>query len=323
MRGSGGGSGGGDGHGRVHILRHRRQTDFGAASLIAELQGNVLRSERSIGESGDFHTKNDSALINVERRFREGEGVQLASRIGHVADLESLWSLRAEISGNQVVRGFLASVDVEAIANLEDHRNLEGAAASDGIKRGESTGGHQFAAGRNLRGRRGCDRDGRAHQNATQKRETEFQTVTCSPSCCEITRLITECRSSPVFSRTKELRAPDQLSLKLVESAEIQISRTGVLGETTNLASSGSSNRTSSFPLSPSTSKPCSSPKASRRRFNSSKAASAFRRKSCSSSIFRGYQSCDSTILENSSALMGPVTRLICLPLRSIKTLVG
>ena len=156
MRGSGGGSGGGDGHGRVHILRHRRQTDFGAASLIAELQGNVLRSERSIGESGDFHTKNDSALINVEGRFREGEGVQLAFRIGHVADLESLRSLRAEISGNQVVRGFLASVDVEAIANLEDHRNLEGAAASDGIKRGEGTWGHHFAAGRNLRGRRGC-----------------------------------------------------------------------------------------------------------------------------------------------------------------------
>ncbi len=41
----------------------------------------------------------------------------------------------------------------------------------------------------------------------------------------------------------------DQLSLKLVERAEIQISRTGVFGETTNLASSGSSKMTSSLPL--------------------------------------------------------------------------
>src|SRR5580704_7992563 len=323
MRGSSRGSGGGDGHGGVHILRHRRQTDFGAASLIAELQGNVLGSERCVGKSGDVHTENDSALINVEGRFRERKGVQLALRIGHNAYLESLGRLGAEIGGNEVVGGLLAGVDVEAIANLEDHGNLEGAAASDGIERGEGTWGHHFAAGRNLRGWLGCDRDDRAHQNAAQKREAESQTVTCSPSCCEITRLITECRSSPVFSRTNDLRPSDQLSLKLVESAEIQISRTGVLGETTNLASSGSSKMTSSFPLSPSTSKPCSSPNASRRRFNSSKAASAFRRKSCSSSMFRGYQSCDSTILENSSALMGPVTRLICLPLRSIKTLVG
>jgi len=37
-----------------------------------------------------------------------------------------------------------------------------------------------------------------------------------------------------------------------VESAEIQISRIGVFGEITNFASSGSSNSTSSLPLSPS-----------------------------------------------------------------------
>src|SRR6202011_2704520 len=277
MRGSGGGSGGGDGHDGVHILRHRRQTDFGVAGLIAELQGNVLGSERGVGKSGDVHAENDSALINVEGRFREGEGVQLAFRIGHFADLESLRSLRAEIGGNEVVRGFLASIDVEAIANLEDHCNLEGAAASDRIERGEGTWGHHFAAGRNLCRWRRCDRDDRAHQNAAQKREAESQTVTCSPSCCEITRLITECKSSPVFSRTNDLRPSDQLSLKLVESAEIQISRTGVLGETTNLASSGSSKITSSFPLSPSTSKPCSSPAVSMRRLSSSNAESAFR----------------------------------------------
>src|SRR5438552_13671609 len=76
-----------------------------------------------------------------------------------------------------------------------------------------------------------------------------------------MTRLISASRSSPVFSSTKAFRDSLQPSLKLVESAEIQISRTGVLGEITNLASSGSSKRTSSFPASPSTSKPCSSPR--------------------------------------------------------------
>src|SRR5438105_6111510 len=104
-----------------------------------------------------------------------------------------------------------------------------------------------------------------------------LHTFTSSPSCCEITRLITPQRSSPVFSSTNAFLAAFHASLKLVESAEIQISRTGVFGEITNLASVGSSKITSSFPASPSTSKPCSSPSASRRFFRSSNAASAFR----------------------------------------------
>jgi len=53
--------------------------------------------------------------------------------------------------------------------------------------------------------------------------------------------------SSPVFSCTKALRIRSSQALKLVESAETQISRTGVLGEITNLASSGSSKITSEF----------------------------------------------------------------------------
>src|SRR5258707_4875533 len=104
----------------------------------------------------------------------------------------------------------------------------------------------------------------------------KIHTVTSLPICCEITRLITSNRFSPVFSSTNELFASDQPSLKLVESAEIQISRTGVFGEITNLLASGSSKITSSFPLSPSTSNPCSSPASSIRRFNSANAASLF-----------------------------------------------
>src|SRR5260370_39265800 len=82
----------------------------------------------------------------------------------------------------------------------------------------------------------------------------------------------------------------DQLSLKLVERAEIQISRTGGFGETANLASSGSSKMTSRLPLSPYTSKPCSSPRARRRRLSSSKAVSTLRWKSFSSIMAIAYR---------------------------------
>src|ERR1700719_4406654 len=119
----------------------------------------------------------------------------------------------------------------------------------------------------------------------------ELHRLSCWPSCWETTRLMTSRRFSPVFSEMKVFLVSDQPSLKLVESAEIQISRIGVLGDTTNLASSGSSKMTSSLPLSPSTSKPCSSPRVSKRRLRSSKAASAFRWKSRSSSIEPEYQS--------------------------------
>src|SRR5258707_2613089 len=98
-------------------------------------------------------------------------------------------------------------------------------------------------------------------------------------------------RFSPVFSRVKAFLESDQPSLKLVERAEIQISRTGVFGEITNLASSGSSKITSSFPASPSTSKPCASPRVSRRFLRFSNAASAFRWKSFSSSMDSAYTS--------------------------------
>ena len=61
---------------------------------------------------------------------------------------------------------------------------------------------------------------------------------------------------SPVFSKMNAPAASDQESLKLVESAEIQIWRTGAFGVMTNFISSGSSNSTSSLPLPPSTSNP-------------------------------------------------------------------
>src|SRR6266478_9540190 len=137
-------------------------------------------------------------------------------------------------------------------------------------------------------------------QGTDGDRDGELHSFTVAPICWETTRLITSRRFSPVLSETNVFLLSDQPSLKLVERAEIQISRTGVLGETTNLASSGSSKMTSSLPLSPSTSKPCSSPSVSSRRLRSSKAASAFRWKSFSS-MASEYQSWDSMDLEISS----------------------
>src|ERR1700676_5385138 len=199
--------------------------------------------------------------------------MQFTLGIGHLARLESRRGLRAQIGGDEIVRGFLSRVDVKAFAYLQHHRDLKHAAASNRVERSKGTPRQHVAARRDVLGRR-C-RPGYTDEDARKKRNAESQTVTCCPSCCEITRPITLYKSSPVFSSTKECRESDQPSLKLVESAEIHISRTGVFGEMTNLASSGSSKITSSLPLSPSTSKPCSSPSASKRRFNSSKAASA------------------------------------------------
>jgi len=60
------------------------------------------------------------------------------------------------------------------------------------------------------------------------------------------------------FGRTKAFAAESQSSLKLVESAEIQICRTGVLGVMTNLPG-GSSKSTLSTPFWASTSNPARS----------------------------------------------------------------
>src|SRR5580704_13441843 len=264
-----------DRHDGINVEYRRRQADLAAARLIPQLQGNVLCAQGGIRESGDFHVNNNFALVDVERSLRERKGMQFALGIGHLADLEPRGCFGAQVGRDQVVRRFFARVDVKAFADFQDHRNLKRSASSHRIERGKCAGSYNVAAGRNLRRCSHCAGD--THEKPRQKRDAESQTVTCSPNCWEITRLITPCRSSPVFSSTNELRASDQPSLKLVESAEIQISRTGVLGETTNLASSGSSKITSSLPLSPSTSKPCASPSVSKRRFNSSKAPSAFR----------------------------------------------
>lgn len=61
---------------------------------------------------------------------------------------------------------------------------------------------------------------------------------TLSPICCEINRPTKGFSFSPVLAKTKSFSPSDQSSLKLVVNAEIQICRTGALGDTTNRAPS-------------------------------------------------------------------------------------
>src|ERR1043166_5017946 len=160
---------------------------------------------------------------------------------------------------------------MKALFDLHDQGNIELFAPRCRIERSIGCRFDHVAWRGNLR-----HSNGGGNNDSQEGNNLPDHMFTSSPSCCEITRLSTAKRSSPVFSRTKAFFASDQPSLKLVESAEIQISRTGVFGEITNFAGSGSSHTTSSLPLPPSTSKPCSSPASSSRRFNSSSAVSHF-----------------------------------------------
>src|SRR5437660_6535844 len=269
--------GGGNLDGGIERKGGRRQAKFRAAGLVAQFQGNVLLPQRSRCQRVHRQAENHRSLVHAEGLFGKREGFQLSLGIHHLAARESRRRLGFEVRRDQILFRLLARVDVESGTNVHDHGNLKRAAACRGFHRSIYFRFHHAAPGRHFRARRG-------QQGGASKRDTKRKTcdearhtVTSAPSCCEITRLITPWRSSPVFSSTKAFREAFHASLKLVESAEIQISRTGVFGEITNLASWGSSKSTSSLPDSPSTSKPWASPRASRRFFKSSNAASAFR----------------------------------------------
>src|SRR6185437_11462486 len=103
-----------------------------------------------------------------------------------------------------------------------------------------------------------------------------FQTLTVVCNCCLKIRLIVCASVSPVLSSTNACAVSDHPSLKLVVSAEIQICRTGEFGLITKRVSSLSSNRISSFPAPPSTSKSCSSPSSVSRLRKFSSASSDF-----------------------------------------------
>ena len=107
--------------------------------------------------------------------------------------------------------------------------------------------------------------------------------TTSSPNCWLIRRATSGFSFSPVFCSTKSRAVSDQSNLKLVESAEIQICRTGALGEMTNRAPS--SKEMCSAPDWSSTSMSDDSSARMRDFLRESKALSEHLRKSLSSSM--------------------------------------
>ncbi len=155
MRGAGIGRSAGDGDRRVDVECDRRQADLVAAGLVTQLQRDVLEAQRSISERCERKAENNFVLINVQRRFREREGMQFPFGVRNIArGFEPGRKIGAEFGGNKVVGGRLARIDVETVADLCHHRELEGTAAGDGLARDKSRRRDHFTPGRNLRLRR-------------------------------------------------------------------------------------------------------------------------------------------------------------------------
>jgi hypothetical protein len=175
---------GGDGDGGIDIEGDRREANFVAASLVAELERDVLGAERSIGSDDERDAEDDLVLIYIERRFRERESFQLAMRIeDFTSGFETGGQVEAKIGGDEIFRGRLASVDVKTVANLEDDGELEGAGASDGLDGDIDGRRDDFAAGRYLR-----VRGGKRDQNDQKKSRgtdggSKLHKRTCWPSC--------------------------------------------------------------------------------------------------------------------------------------------
>src|SRR5258708_35647340 len=113
-----------------------------------------------------------------------------------------------------------------AVADLHHHRDFNLLSARHRFKRRKRRGLHDVVGRRNLGRQQVWEQQTSCRQQHADREPQihvrfEFHTVTSLPICCEITRLITSKRFSPVFSSTNELFVSDQPSLKLVESAEI------------------------------------------------------------------------------------------------------
>jgi hypothetical protein len=184
MGGAGTGGVYGDGDRGVDIESDRREADFVAAGLIAELEGNVLGAERGVGLRCERYAEDDFILVDVERSFCEGERVKFAWRVGNFAGgFETSRKTGAEIGGNQVLGGRLARVDVEALADFEHDSELEISAAGYGFERNVCGGSDNVAAGRNLR-LRGWQRGDDDQQNRCDgDGGGELHKCTCWPSC--------------------------------------------------------------------------------------------------------------------------------------------
>src|SRR5260370_40226833 len=103
----------------------RGQAKFGAASLVAKLQGDVLFAKRGALQRRNRHAKDHGVLVDVQRNLGEREFLEFVLGIGSFAAAEARREGGLEIRGDEIFFRFFAGVNVEARANLHDNGNLK------------------------------------------------------------------------------------------------------------------------------------------------------------------------------------------------------
>ena len=172
----------GDVEGGVERQGNGREANFGAASLVAELERNVLGTERGGGERGEREPENHGVLVNIERLFRKGEGVEFSFGIRNFAGLESGGKLGFEIGGDEIVFRFFTGVDVKAGSNFQDDSKLKRVATRDGFERSICGWRDDVAARRDLLLRGGL-RSSEREEEKSEECGAEFHRFTRVPSC--------------------------------------------------------------------------------------------------------------------------------------------
>src|SRR3982074_1736040 len=68
----------GDGDWGVNVESYGRETNFVAAGLVTELEGNFLSAERGVRLRGEGQAKDYFVFVHVQRSFGKAERVELA-----------------------------------------------------------------------------------------------------------------------------------------------------------------------------------------------------------------------------------------------------
>src|SRR5258707_2434155 len=89
--------------GGVERNRYRRQAQLGAACLIAQLQRDVLFTERSSREGVNGQSQNHGSLINIERLFGKSERFEISLGINDFAAAEARGEVRFEVCGDEIL----------------------------------------------------------------------------------------------------------------------------------------------------------------------------------------------------------------------------
>jgi hypothetical protein len=109
----------------VHIQCDGRETDLGAAGLVAQLERDVLGTKRGGRERREREPKNYGVFVDIKGLFRKRERAEFPLGIGDFANFESRGDVGLQIRGDEIVLRLFAGVDVEAGANFQDDGELK------------------------------------------------------------------------------------------------------------------------------------------------------------------------------------------------------